>query len=441
MNLKNIACLAGLAVAASGANAQLLNPSFEIPGVPVFGGWMQFGGNITADFDNPGTPEDEEELVCDGAVAAKMFGDFSGSFNVKGLFQNLGGASVGDEWTVSVDVGHITTDALGDGARAFMSLVWVGPSGNIAEIPMDVLLPSSPTDTCIPVTFSGVAPIGTTEAQIVLGLVQEAATVDVNMDGMLDGGDQGGGAVHFDNAGLAMTNTGQQVPLYGASFEGNVFGRTFNGWEDSGGNVSLNTDVPALDGNGVAFMFGNFDGVENTVWARQGLPAAEGENWEATVNVRHASGDSIGEGNVAIMSLKFLDASGTELSDNPLVVADSTTSTDVWLERSVSAVAPAGTAQAQIFIGHVQAEPDGMGVQPGGAVFFDVASLETVEANCPADINGDGTASPADFTAWLGCFQNPASQPFCGNADVNGSGTIDPADFTAWLAAFSAGCN
>ena len=59
---------------------------------------------------------------------------------------------------------------------------------------------------------------------------------------------------------------------------------------------------------------------------------------------------------------------------------------------------------------------------------------------CPADVNGDGTASPADFTAWLGCFNDPMSAPYCDNADVNASGTVDPADFTAWLAAFNAGC-
>ena len=61
--------------------------------------------------------------------------------------------------------------------------------------------------------------------------------------------------------------------------------------------------------------------------------------------------------------------------------------------------------------------------------------------DCPADVNGDGNADPADFTAWLGCFNNPASAPYCDRADVNGSGTIDPSDFTAWLAAFNAGCN
>ena len=61
-------------------------------------------------------------------------------------------------------------------------------------------------------------------------------------------------------------------------------------------------------------------------------------------------------------------------------------------------------------------------------------------ADCPADVNGDGLASPADFTAWLGCFNDPGSAPFCDRADVNGSGAVDPADFTAWLAAFNAGC-
>ena len=59
---------------------------------------------------------------------------------------------------------------------------------------------------------------------------------------------------------------------------------------------------------------------------------------------------------------------------------------------------------------------------------------------CAADVNADGGATPADFTAWLACFSDPASAPFCDNADVNADGTISPADFTAWLAAFNDGC-
>ena len=60
--------------------------------------------------------------------------------------------------------------------------------------------------------------------------------------------------------------------------------------------------------------------------------------------------------------------------------------------------------------------------------------------DCAADINLTCSADPSDFTAWLGCFNDPGSQPYCDRADVNGDGNLDPADFTAWLAAFSAGC-
>ena len=59
--------------------------------------------------------------------------------------------------------------------------------------------------------------------------------------------------------------------------------------------------------------------------------------------------------------------------------------------------------------------------------------------DCLADVNGDGTASPSDFTAWLAAFNNAAS-PDRIMADVNGNGALEPADFTAWLGAFNTGC-
>ena len=83
----------------------------------------------------------------------------------------------------------------------------------------------------------------------------------------------------------------------------------------------------------------------------------------------------------------------------------------------------------------------------GGASISEAAidgfSIKEFECStsCPADVNGDGLASPADFTKWLACFNNPEIEPGCGGADVNGDGTLDPADFTAWLSAFNAGCN
>ena len=80
-----------------------------------------------------------------------------------------------------------------------------------------------------------------------------------------------------------------------------------------------------------------------------------------------------------------------------------------------------------------------VGTSGGGGFAYTRAVVPS--ADCPADVNNDGVASPADFTAWLACFNDPMSAPFCDRADVNGSGATDPADFTAWLAAFSKGCD
>ena len=54
---------------------------------------------------------------------------------------------------------------------------------------------------------------------------------------------------------------------------------------------------------------------------------------------------------------------------------------------------------------------------------------------CPADTNGDGILSPADFTAWIAAFN--AQSAAC---DQNGDSLCTPADFTAWIANYNAGC-
>ena len=74
------------------------------------------------------------------------------------------------------------------------------------------------------------------------------------------------------------------------------------------------------------------------------------------------------------------------------------------------------------------------------AAGYEMATDAIIRVPCPSDVNADGGTSPADFTAWLSCFTNPAAQDFCPLADVNGDGSIDPADFTAWLAAFNTPC-
>lgn len=57
------------------------------------------------------------------------------------------------------------------------------------------------------------------------------------------------------------------------------------------------------------------------------------------------------------------------------------------------------------------------------------------EAPCPADTNGDGGVTPADFNAWILAFNTQA--PAC---DQNGDGLCSPADFNAWILNFNQGC-
>jgi len=58
-----------------------------------------------------------------------------------------------------------------------------------------------------------------------------------------------------------------------------------------------------------------------------------------------------------------------------------------------------------------------------------------LDTSCLADVNGDGTVSPADFSAWVAAFNESAIE-----CDQNGDGSCSPADFSAWVANYNAGC-
>lgn len=66
---------------------------------------------------------------------------------------------------------------------------------------------------------------------------------------------------------------------------------------------------------------------------------------------------------------------------------------------------------------------------------FNVDSI-TFASNCLADTNSDGALTPADFTAWIGAYNNQL--PAC---DQNSDGSCNGSDFTAWIANYNAGCD
>jgi MYXO-CTERM domain-containing protein len=85
----------GLASQALASNV-LVNPGFEAG----LSGWTPFG-NVFADGSTP----------LSGTGVAKMFGGFSGGFNVQGMFQTFP-AAPGENWSFSANFRHNTGDNL-----------------------------------------------------------------------------------------------------------------------------------------------------------------------------------------------------------------------------------------------------------------------------------------------------------------------------------------
>jgi len=109
----------------------------------------------------------------------------------------------------------------------------------------------------------------------------------------------------------------------------------------------------------------------------QDLPASEGETWNASAWAQSWAGDA--NNNTGLMQIFYRDAT-TNLCDpggfDPCdqEVFDTSQPVDTWVELSASAVAPAGTTTVRIQLILV---PDS-GTPPGGALFWDDASLSKV---------------------------------------------------------------
>jgi hypothetical protein len=134
----------------------------------------------------------------------------------------------------------------------------------------------------------------------------------------------------------------------------------------------------AHDGTQVLKQFGSDAG------AFQAVNAAEGELWEASAWAINWSGDPFN--NLALLQLAFLDSGGGVIGAPVETFCDSIGGqacvltpqdggelTD-WTQLTVSGVAPAGTASAQILLLHILTD----GTPAGGALFWDDASLQIV---------------------------------------------------------------
>ncbi|MEO1533977.1 MAG: GC-type dockerin domain-anchored protein [Planctomycetota bacterium] len=75
------------------------------------------------------------------------------------------------------------------------------------------------------------------------------------------------------------------------------------------------------------------------------------------------------------------------------------------------------------------------GADIAGPMPADPGQWVRIVSECPADTNGDGLVTPADFNAWVLAFNQRL--PEC---DQNGDRVCTPADFNAWILNFNTGC-
>ncbi|MAY74126.1 MAG: hypothetical protein CMJ31_05245 [Phycisphaerae bacterium] len=224
----------------------------------------------------------------------------------------------------------------------------------------------------------------------------------------------------------------------------------FENWDQFNNVFAEGAEIAPFEGTLTCKMFGNFGGpgvqTDSGCFQTVDVADAAGKTFRLTSQVLSPEGDSLqmfevlpGDenfGHLAVLIMDFVDAGGTVISgvSRNDIFTGGVDPTSEWLERSVEAVAPEGTAGITAFLLLVQFG------SPPGAIYWDAVTLCEVEGDqqcSPADYSAPfGTLDIADVVAFLQAFgaSDPASDlamPF---------GTYDIADVVGFLQIFGAGC-
>lgn len=175
-----VTVLVACAAPALGQNL-LANPGFE----NGLTGWTTFG-NVFHETANP-----PQFVPNSGNGLVSMFGNFSGSFNVSGMFQEFA-AAPGSEWEIDIFSRHFSGDALvGSGPPNDNWVVqkiafFDAANTEIGGAESTIMTGAFPTDVWIDnAAVFGTAPPGTVKVQALFLYLQPAFD---------------GGAVHLDDA-------------------------------------------------------------------------------------------------------------------------------------------------------------------------------------------------------------------------------------------------
>ena len=148
------------------------------------------------------------------------------------------------------------------------------------------------------------------------------------------------------------------------------------------GNVANNVRAvtnPTEAGSGALKLYGQFSSGTNYSGVEQGVTVSPGDDIEVSCRVFIDSADTIaGTGNEAFLKFDFYNTNYGEFGSNEyissesVVLADSATVNDQWLQRTVSATVPSGAVEARVAIVFAQSNSD------GGSLFVDSVAFNNL---------------------------------------------------------------
>ena len=364
MRSRMMAAMAGLACVSGMAMGQLQNASFEtLDNTGIFWPSWTYFGNVLV----------ETGTAQSGTTSARLGGNFTGPFNVSAVFQSIPATAQQVIEASAWFLNPASDPMLGDNFVVLNIEFYNAANQMIAVKEMRAVDATTPVGVWRQVTNSAVAPCDTASARIVPLFVQGAQLA--------------GGSTLVDTAAMAPNGTSTEFAVQNPGFEVQgfipgwvTFGNAFREWQFT------------RTGTGALKFFGNFNVPFNVSGAFQVFCVQPGVAYTAAVWAGTPIGDSVNDGDFAVLNMEVFDSAGAPINafpdpNNPSVPVNFTTvqavapdaTPGVYTQAINTTVMPANAAKVRVVLLHVQPNP---AIGGGSTWFDDVTFAAEVPAGC-----------------------------------------------------------
>jgi hypothetical protein len=407
MRTKLITALAGLACCGTLAQAQLQNANFEtLDNTGLFWPSWTYFNNVQV----------ESSIAQSGTVSARLGGNFTGPFNVSGIFQSIPAAAQqvieASAWFLN-PAGDVMQ---GDNFVVLNIEFYNAANQMIAVKEQRAVDANTPVGVWRQVSNSAVAPCDTASARVVPLFVQGAQLA--------------GGSTLVDTTAMAPNGTSSVFTIQNPGFEVEgfipgwvTFGNAFREWQF------------VRTGTGAIKFFGNFNAPFNVSGAFQTFCVEPGQSYTASAWAGTPGGDALRGGDFAVLNLEVFDAANQPINafqdpNNPANLVNFTTvsaiaandAPGIYRQAINTTVMPLNAAKARIVLLHVQPDPATGG---GSSWFDDVTFVQNAPVGCD-DIdfnNNEVFPEDQDVTDFFSVLAG-AECAACNDIDFNNNGVF-----------------